>query len=368
MAVQSDLALKRVVFTGTNDFFKTLRERVDAHFAGSARRDDPRLYRKAIIIGVWFAASYVLMLSVPSGYARIALCVSFAVAAGALGFNIFHDAVHGSFSACRRTNLLLSRLACAVLGTGRYFWWYKHNVLHHHYTNIFEWDDDIETRGSLRLSPRQPWEPKFKYQHHWFYFAYGLATIEWLFIKDFVQYFTKRINQYQSIPGLSPGEKWEFWGAKAIYFTVFVGLPFALLPAWEVVAGLVIFHVILSLILTLIFNLAHSIEKAEFPAPSGNPATIEDEWAAHQMRTTVNFATGNRALNWYAGGLNFQIEHHLFPQISHTHYPAISAIVRETAREYGLPYNNYETYCGTVLSHFRILKALAAKPVCPTAV
>lgn len=350
------------MFTGSNTFFTTLRARVDEHFAGADRRDDPRLYRKAAIIALWFAASYVLLLTTGSSFVRALACISFAVAAGALGFNVFHDAVHGSFSSSRRTNLLLARLTCAVLGTGRYFWWYKHNVLHHHYTNIFEWDDDIETRGSLRLSPRQPWQPKFKYQHFWFYFAYCLATIEWLFIKDFVQYFSLRMNPYQAIPGMSSAEKWEFWGGKVFYFTVFVGLPFALLPAGEVLIGLLLFHAILSLVLTLVFNLAHSIEKAEFPAPCSETAAIDDEWAAHQMRTTVNFATGNRLLNWFSGGLNFQIEHHLFPQISHTHYPAISAIVRRTALEYGLPYNLYGTYLGTVASHFRTIRTLAAKP------
>ena len=350
------------MFTGANTFFTTLRARVDEHFAGADRRNDPRLYRKAAIIAVWFIASYALLLTADSAAIRVLACVSFAIAAGALGFNVFHDAVHGSFSSNRRTNMILSRLACAVLGTGRYFWWYKHNVLHHHYTNIFEWDDDIETRGSLRLSPRQPWEPKFKYQHFWFYFAYSFATIEWLFVKDFVQYFSLRINPYQAIPRMSSAEKLEFWSAKIFYFTLFVGLPFALFPVWEVLTGLLIFHVILSLVLTLIFNLAHSIEKAEFPAPCAETAAIDDEWAAHQMRTTVNFATGNRVLNWFSGGLNFQIEHHLFPQMSHTHYPAISAIVRRTAQEYGLPYNLYDTYLGTVASHFRILRTLAAKP------
>ncbi|MBX7198544.1 MAG: acyl-CoA desaturase [Rhodospirillaceae bacterium] len=350
-------------FTEPNAFFATVRARVDEHFAGANRRDDPRLYRKAAIIGLWFTGSYALLLTTESAFLRALLCVSFAFSAGALGFNVFHDAVHGSFSSSRRTNLLLSHLTCAVLGTGRYFWWYKHNVLHHHYTNIFEWDDDIETRGSLRLSPRQPWQPKFRHQHVWFGFAYSLATIEWLFIKDFVQYFSLRMNSYQAIPGMSSGEKWEFWSAKAFYLALFVGLPFALFPAGQVVIGLLIFHVILSLVLTLVFNLAHAIEKAEFPAPCSGTFCINDEWAAHQLRTTVNFATSNHVLNWFSGGLNFQIEHHLFPQISHTHYPAISAIVRRTAQEHGLPYNLYETYRETVVSHFRTLRTLAAKPV-----
>ncbi len=212
------------------------------------------------------------------------------------------------------------------------------------------------------MSPRQPWQPKFKNQHRWFFILYGLTTLEWVFVKDFVQYFTLRINPYQPIPPLSRREKQEFWMCKAVYFAVFVVLPFFVMPAGHALAGLLIFHFTLSLALAFIFNLAHVIEKTDFPAPTGNPATIEDEWAAHQMRTTANFATDNRFLNWFTGGLNFQIEHHLFPGISHTHYPGLRAMVRNTAGEFGLPYHNYETYVGTVRSHFRIMRTLGTEP------
>lgn len=362
MNSQPDCSPSRLVFSGRSDFNKTLRARVDAHFDGGKRRDDPRLQRKALIIALWFITSYVLILTTEAAWGQALLCVSYALAAAAMGFNIFHDSIHGSFSASSRINTYLSRATCSVLGTGRYFWWYKHNVLHHRFTNVFEWDDDLETRGSLRMSPCQPWQPKFKNQHRWFYFLYCMTSLEWVFIKDFVQYFTLHINPYRTIPHLSRGEKWEFWSGKAFYLAFFVIPPFIFLPAGRVLVGMLIFHFTLSLTLAFIFNLAHAIEKADFPAPSGDPATIEDEWAAHQMRTTVNFATNNRLLNWFTGGLNFQIEHHLFPGISHTHYPAISAIVRDTAVEFGLPYHNYETYFGTVRSHFRIMRTLGTKP------
>ena len=354
--------LRPLAFAHPTEFITTLRDRVDKHFAGRCRRNDPRLRRKAIIIAVWFVASYALLLTVQWRAAQVLLCISYALAAGALGFNIFHDATHGSFSAKGGVNLLLSRLSCTALGASRYFWRYKHNVLHHRFTNIFEWDDDLETRGSLRLSPKQPWEPRFKNQHRWFYFLYSLATIEWLFVKDFVQYFTLEINPYQGVPRMSRKEKVEFWASKAIYLAIFVALPLALFPISRVVIGLLLFHVTLSLMLTFVFNLAHANGKVDFPAPSGTPATIGEEWAAHQMKTTVNFATDNRILNWLAGGLNFQIEHHLFPDINHTHYSDISGIVRHAAREFGLPYNCYDSYFGTVKSHYRTLRDLGRQP------
>ena len=363
MALQQDGSTARPVFNGGDDFIKTVRIRVDEHFAGRKRCDDPRLHRKAALIGLWFIGSYALILAAEPLWLQMLLCVSYALATAAMGFNIFHDAIHGSFSSNGRINALLSRVSCSMLGAGRYFWRYKHNILHHRFTNIFKWDDDMETRGSLRLSPRQPWEPKFKNQHRWFFFLYGMTTLEWLFVKDFVQYFTLRINPYQPIPPLSRREKVEFWACKVIYFAVFVALPFALMPVWHAIICLLTFHFILGIVLAFVFNLAHVIEKADFPAPTGNPATIEDEWAAHQMRTTVNFATNNPVLNWFTGGLNFQIEHHLFPNISHTHYPDIRHIVRDTAGEFGLPYNVYETYLGVVKSHFRIMREQGMEPV-----
>ena len=353
----------RLVFLPRGEFITTLRARVDEYFGDRPRADDARLWRKAAFIAVWFLGSYGLLLTVQSGWAQLLLCVSYALAASALGFNVFHDANHGSFSSSRRVNLLVSRLTCMVLGPSRYLWRHKHHVLHHVYTNVFQWDDDIETRGYLRMSPRQPWQPKFRGQHLFFFALYGCNTLEWFFSKNFIQYFTLRINPYMTIPGMSRADKIEFWANNAFYFTFFVALPFALQPAWKVLIGLVVFHLLFGTALALIFQLAHGTEKVQFPEPTGHqPASIDDEWAAHELRTTVNFGVGNRLLNWYAGGLNFQIEHHLFPHISHTHYPGMSAVVRSTALEFGLPYNLHETYLGAVLSHYRFIRGLGIAP------
>jgi linoleoyl-CoA desaturase len=351
-----------VNFKANGEFWKVLRARVDEHFADRPRRDDPRLYRKAVIISIWFVGSYVLLLGIQLGWLQLLLCFSFALAASAMGFNIFHDSNHGSFSSNKCVNLVVSGLTATALGAGRHFWCYKHNVLHHTFTNIFEWDDDIESRGFLRQSPRQPWLPRFRNQHIFFVAIYSVATLEWFFVRDFVEYLKMRINPYQPLSPLSKIEKLEFWLSKAGYYAIFVFLPFAILPADRVVIGLLVFHVTFALSLSLIFQLAHVIEKSDFPEPFGHPAILEEEWAAHEMRTTANFAVHNRLLRWFAGGLNFQIEHHLFPHISHTHYPDISDIVRNTAREFNLPYHLYDTYLDVVKSHYRLLRELGADP------
>ena len=362
MAALLSEAEERPNFVGTGAFIKTVHGRVEEYFSSRPRRDDPALFGKASLIGLWFLSSFALLLSVDQVWAQIVLCISYALAASAVGFNIFHDSIHGSFSSSKRVNVLMSSLACMALGVGRYFWWYKHNILHHRFTNIYKWDDDMETRGHLRLSPHQPWETKFKNQQRFFFLLYCFHTLEWLYVKDFVQYFSGRINGFQKFPPMTRGEKLEFWFCKIFHLVVFVGLPFVFLPWVNVLVGMLLFHVILSLALAFVFNLAHEVEKAEFPRLDGAPATIKEEWAAHQMRTTVNFATKNTVLNWYAGGLNFQVEHHLFPHISHAHYPRISEIVERTAKDFGLPYHRYDGYFETVRSHFRVLRHLGVQP------
>lgn len=363
MAAPSSVVTDRLRFSGGSDFARAVRSRVDAQLGDRPRQGDPRLLRKAAIVAAWFALSYAgALLAGPVAW-QLVFWVSLGLAASALGFNVFHDANHGAFVRDPRRNLLLAQITCAVLGPSRIFWHFKHHVLHHRFTNVHRWDDDVETRGFLRMSPHQPWLPRYRYQHLFFGPLYAFNTIEWFFIKDFVQYFTLRINPYQSIPPLSAREKVEFWLSKAIYAILFVVVPFLVHPPLQVLGGLLVFHVTFGLSLTFVFNLAHATELAAHPQPAGEPATITEEWAAHQMRTTADFGTRNALLNWFAGGLNFQIEHHLFPGMSHTYYPEISETVKATAHEFGLPYLAHDTYLDAVASHYRALRALADEPV-----
>lgn len=356
----------RVVFDGSGEFLQTVRARVNAALTGRAATGDPRLVRKAALILLWFLGSFVLLLSVKSGWLQLIFCVSYGLAASALGFNIFHDANHGAMSSDHRVNLAWARLASTVLGASRYLWNYKHNVLHHRHTNIHTWDDDLETRGFLRLTPKQHWKQRYHGQH-WFVFPlYAINAIEMVFVKDFVQYFTLRINPHQRIPAMSGMDKREFWIAKAVYLAVFVALPFAVLPAGRVVTGFLVYQFTLGLSLGLVFSMAHQVESVAFPSPLGVPPTIDEEWGAHQMRTTANFANRSRGWNWFSGGLNHQIEHHLFPSMSHTHYEAIGRVVRSTAHEFGLPYNYFETYRAALCSHYRLLRRLGARPSAAT--
>jgi linoleoyl-CoA desaturase len=342
-------------------YLATVRSRVSEKLAHKALRGDPRLQWKAVLIFAWFFASFIGMLVATQPWLQVLLCVSYGISASAVGFNIFHDANHNAFSSRKRTNLAVGMLTSVVLGASRYLWNYKHQVLHHRFTNIHTQDDDLETRGFLRLSPHQEWKKRYRGQHLFVFALYAINAIEMVFVKDFVQYATLRINPHRAIPPMSRGQKWEFWISNFLYFAIFLGIPLAILPAKTVLVGFLIYEFTLGILLALVFSLAHQVETVDFPAPGEPQPSTSDEWAIQQMRTTANFANANPVWHWYTGGLNHQIEHHLFPSISHTYYGEIRQIVQDTACEFGVPYKSFRTYGGALGSHYRHLRTLSAR-------
>jgi linoleoyl-CoA desaturase len=345
-------------FPAEDPFMRLVRQRVRARISGDLR-GDPRLRRKALVLGAWFLGSYAGVLLAPDAALFLLATLSWGLAACAVAFGVFHDANHGGFSRSRTVNLAVTRACCLALGVGRHFWCFKHHVLHHPGPNVAGWDDDVEARGWLRMSPHQPWRPRFRGQHLYFLPLYALNGVEWIFVKDFVQYATGRINEHRTIPPMSEGETLEFFACKLGYAVLFVVPAFVLQPPLLALGGFVLFHLVQSLLLTVVFQVAHLNDKVAF-AEAG--ATLDPARSAHQLHATSNFAADSRWTTWFTGGLNLQIEHHLFPTASHTHLPAISLIVREAAAETGLPYITHGSLSGALASHARHLKALQATP------
>jgi linoleoyl-CoA desaturase len=320
----------RVSYAKSGAFHQDLSQQVGQYFEKISKRDDPRFYRKAAVVVSWLAISYALVFWLDNPWLQALACVSLGVSMACAGFNLFHDSIHGSVSNKSWVNKTMAYVTCSILGSSRYLWAYKHNFLHHSYPNILGFDDDLETRGVMRLSPEQAWSKKFRYQHIWGWIAYALSTLEWIFIKDFVQYFTLSMNPYQRIPKFKPKEKLEFW-------TVYLAT---------------------GLTLSLIFQLAHVAPNCEFPVPVDEKGTMAQDYYWVQMAATTNFARENAFVNWFSGGLNFQVEHHLYPQVTHTHYPALAKIVSELAHKHGIPYNSFKTYREAFVAHCRQLRTL----------
>jgi linoleoyl-CoA desaturase len=105
------------------------------------------------------------------------------------------------------------------------------------------------------------------------------------------------------------------------------------------------------------FQLAHCVEEADFVAPEQLSASRR-VWAVHEVETTVDFCPRNPLLTWVLGGLNFQIEHHLFPGIPHTHYARIAEIVQRNALRHGVRYTVHRSLREALRSHYRHLRTL----------
>jgi linoleoyl-CoA desaturase len=280
-----------------------------------------------------------------------------------IGLSIMHDANHGSYSNKSWVNDMLG-YSLNIIGGNAFNWKVQHNVLHHTYTNIHDVDEDISPRGVLRMTPHGPWKPFHRFQHMYAWFFYGLMTLVWVSVKDFV-----RIGKYEK-DGLVKRQKTTIakeWlilvGSKIVYFIYILVIPMMVLSVtwWQWLIGFLVMHYIAGFILAIIFQPAHVIDGTQYPLPD-EEGKMENSWAIHQLHTTTNFGNNNAVLSWYCGGLNFQVEHHLFPNVCHVHYKKISAIVKQTAAEFGLPYKNADTFTQALVLHGKLLKELGKKP------
>jgi linoleoyl-CoA desaturase len=349
----------RVTFPGRLGFYDQVKKRVNNHFETNniSKHANWRMVLKTAVILAWLVTGYVMLLYAASSLV-MAIVSAVAVAQGfvLVGFNIMHDGAHGSYSKNKRLNWMMG-FTLDLVGGSNMFWRHKHNVLHHTYTNINELDDDIQIGTIMRFSPEQPWRPWHRYQHWYAFPAYSLMTLLWVTFGDFRKFFTGRIGDYR-IPKPSAGESFLFFLTKIFYFGYMLVLPMFFHPVLNVIAFFLVVHVVLGCTMATIFQLAHVVEDNAFPAPDPNSGEIDNEWAIHQVETTANFSAQSKLAAWYCGGLNFQIEHHLFPRVCHIHYPAISKIVEQTCREFGIKYVSHPTLRGALAAHFRFLRNL----------
>ncbi|MBO0947827.1 acyl-CoA desaturase [Fibrella sp. HMF5405] len=343
------------------EFFATVRRRVDLYFSERqlSTHANGAMWLKAVFFLGTYAGLYGLILSNQfSGWATLGLATLLGLFAAFIGFNVSHDALHDAFSAESRVNRMLGRSFCLV-GASPYMWRIMHNVVHHTYTNIPGHDEDIDVApGLIRLDTSEPYKPWQRFQHLYAFPLYGLASLSWVFRKDYIKFFKKKIGQHNNAN--HPRREYvNLFLYKAAYYVAFLVLPLLVLDFswWQIILGFVVMHVAEGLMIGLIFQLAHVVEGTSFPVP-GQLGAIEEAWAVHQMQTTANFAPKSRIATFFCGGLNRQIEHHLFPKICHIHYPAISVIVKQTAHEFKLPYLENPTFFSALGSHYRMLKKM----------
>ncbi|GAA4452540.1 acyl-CoA desaturase [Rurimicrobium arvi] len=342
-----------------NSFSHELKERVHRYFEDNniASTGNGHLYFKAIVLPLLYIFLYVhVVFFTPPTFWALAECALIGLTVAAIGFNIMHDGGHGSFSSKPWLNNI-AFFSLNILGGSNFMWNMKHNVIHHAYTNIDGLDDDIDAKPFLRMATTQPKLKMHKYQHLYFWFLYSLLYLFWVFFTDFRKYFSHRVG---SVPlkKMKTKDHLIFWASKIFFYGYIMVLPIIKFGLLTWLAGFLTMALTGGFVLSIVFQLAHTVQDATFPMPDETTHKMDDEWTVHQLKTTANFATNNKWICWYVGGLNFQVEHHLFPKISHIHYPAISKIVKQTCREFGISYIEYPKMVTAIASHVSYLRSV----------
>lgn len=350
-------------------FFPTLRKRIDAYFEDNniPKSGNIELYIQTAVMLSLYLVPYLLMMTgvITAGWAMLLCCVVMGAGVAGIGMCVMHDANHGSYSENRVVNKIMGYMM-NFIGGHAFNWKVQHNLLHHTYTNILGMDEDIRDRVVLRLSPYTPLRWFHRFQHLYAMFLYGMMTLSWAANwSDFTQNLRYGRRGYDKM--IREDYKRQLWVlsiSKLFYVSYIIVLPMLLLDVawWQVLIGFVIMHWVAGFILAVIFQMAHVVEETAHHDHPGEGGTIDNQWAVHQMETTSNFGANSWLLNFYAGGLTHQVEHHLFPNISHVHYRKIAPIVKTTAEEFGVPYYEQRSLFSAVMSHLRLLKELGRTP------
>lgn len=345
-------------------FFPALKKEIDTYFNQNnlKKTGNRRLYSKTVILIGSSILIYSSLLFIPiPGIVALLLCGLLGFVLALIGFNVMHDACHGCYSDNKKVNEILGYTLNA-LGGNSFMWKQKHNILHHTYTNVDGLDDDIAKSPFIRMCRTQKWMPAHKVQHIYLSFLYAISTLFWVLWQDFYKYFTKKIYTTK-LPKMDRKEHIIFWVSKILYIVFYMAIPIILFGWWQWLAAYLVLNAVMGFTMTIIFQLAHVVEETEFAYVGIDDAiTIENEWAVHQIKTTANFSPKNKFITYLAGGLNYQVEHHLFPRISHIHYPSISKIVKKKCEEFDLPYLSNPSFFKALYSHFKLIKQMGVHP------
>ena len=352
-------ALGKVSFDNGGAFIRETRREVEAYLSSKRTRVSGalRLYAKApVALGLMGLAWAFLVLGSPGIVtAPLALLGLFA---GTMltAFSVQHDANHGAYFRRRRWNHLLGWSTDALLGFSSYAWRVKHNVAHHTYTNVDVLDDDITQVPLARFSPNQTGKSWYRFQHIYIWPMYLLMGLRWQTVGDLSAFMRGSVGE----SALRFPRGWNLAGllaGKAIFVCWALVIPMLVYPWWAVLGVYAGFAMVTSLIMATTFQLAHCVEEASFASVDELRAT-KPIWAVHEVESTVDFCPRNHALTWVLGGLNFQIEHHLFPRVPHTHYPRIAEIVRRNCERHGIRYTAQPTLWAALRSHVVHLRTL----------
>jgi linoleoyl-CoA desaturase len=343
----------KLTFPADTEFQRDLKARVDRYFEerGLDKGATPFMWVK---VAFWLTAAFAALLS--AGLAPVPPLVSLGLwlLAGfcfaGVGFNVAHDGTHGSMSSKKWVNTLCS-FAFDGIGVSSDNWRVAHNLLHHTYTNVVGADTDIEPGIWMRFHPYSKHYAAHRFQAIYCWSMYCLTSILWVYHKDFFQ----AMQPHPRTGAPTPKKTWAaLFIGKALHISVFLGVPLAFGPqtVGTVIGGYVLLHAFAGFTLAVVFQLAHVVEGVRFMQPTDG--RLPRGWMEHELLTTANFGKSSLC-NFITGGLDHQIEHHLFPTICHVHYRNLSPIVKQCATDHGIPYLHSGTFLQAVRSHARMM-------------
>ncbi len=350
------------------DFINELRTSVKEYFEKNniSKSGDSIMVLKAIFMFSIYLVPYILMITgIIQALPLIFICwVIMGVGMAGVGMGVMHDANHGTFSKHKKINKFMGQ-SLYLLGGFPETWKYQHNTLHHGYTNIDGQDEDIDPIGLMRFSPHKPLKNVHKFQYLYAWFFYGLMTLSWTIINDFEQ-----LYKYNKVGNEFRGNQSfrklfiKLTLSKTFYYIIFLIIPliFISAPWYWIAISYIAMHFTAGFILSIIFQSAHVVTSSEYPLPDKD-GNLENNWAIHQLLTTSDFAPKSKIFSWFVGGLNYQVEHHLFPNISHIHYKKLARLVKATALKNNLPYHVQPTFMSALADHAKMLKILGRQEV-----
>lgn len=343
----------------SSNFYSTLNTRVKSYFKSNqlSPYGNTGLFLKIILFYIIYFFLYTcLVFDLIQKQYIMFVVILFGLTSALIGLNVSHDAVHKALFRSSLLNRIFS-YSFDMIGMSSYIWKLKHNIIHHNFPNLQKCDFDIEAAPIIRMSPADRLKPFHRYQHIYAPFIYLFFSITLVFISDIkIMFFTNR----GSIDGKQhpSSQILIFIFGKIAYLFFILGLPLLLLPytVFEILGAFLLMHFLLSFVLAFVLLPAHVFEATVFPKINADE-TIQEDWAIYQMKTTLDYSRKSRFLNSIFGGFNLNVTHHLFPRICHIHLIPIANIVKKTAKEYDVDYNE-TSFWYAIISHFRMLKLL----------
>lgn len=271
-----------------------------------------------------------------------------------IGINFSHDAAHNCLTGNKKLDSLILDISFGLQGINPYLWKIRHNHSHHPFPNIYGYDSDLDITKLLYQNPYQKKHWLHRYQHLYAPLLYMLSSIIWIFYTDF-KFFLKKEHANLSSINHSKLEWWKLVFAKLFYLTYLIVFPvlFGKLQLLTVLISFVIMHLLLSLFLTLTFFISHHVMETQYYEVENNKLNIS--WVEQQIASTLDFHAESKVANFFFGGFNAHVAHHLFPEVCHIHYPVLTKLIKESLNNHKVKYKSL-SFGRAISSHFSLLK------------